>query len=900
MLDISKPLTSAKVQSYYRSEYSAASNSYFSQGGTLHGEWHGQLAATLGLSGAVSAEAFDRLAEGQHPQSGEQLIRHRDTIKTQAGEEVGHRAGWDLTFNAPKTVSLTALVGEDERVREAHRSAVRAALAETEKYVQARLGGNLPPENTTKWIAAAFEHDTARPVNGYPAPHLHTHVVVFNMTEDARGQARSLQPYELFKVQSMATAVYQNQLEFELRQAGYKIERGLNHAPEVKGYSPEYLQAESLRNAEIQRELKERGLSGAEVINNIKHQNREAKLNLTPAELKALHKRNAAEFGDQPHRVVAEASQRHSRLLLPEKVQEKAQAAVAFARERLGERSAVFEHFEVIRDALRHVQGKVRLPEIRAELSRQIEHNRFIAVNHIRPHAPAARYTTPELIEMERGAIERVRAGRSHVKPIATVTAASVEQRYGSKLNEDQQRLVHETLVGRDQIFGIQGGAGTGKTTTLSAIKDIAEENGYRTLGLGPTSRAAKGLKEAGMDAETLQAFLTRGAQPAEDARPRLFFVDESSLASGKQMRDFLQRLQPQDRVLLIGDTRQHQSVEAGRIFAELQDAGMNTATLSKIVRQKDPGLRNVVEAMASGRIEEGVELLSQQNRIHSVEHRGNRFKAIARAFAESPEGTLVVSPDNNSRRELNAAIRAELKGHGTLGPDAFRLPVLINRQEITGEDRKLATSYHVGDSVRYVRGSEALGLEAKAYATVIHVDSERNQITVKKSDDADVTYDPARVKGVAIYSPEMRSFAEGERVQFTAPWKEKAISGRDLGTISYLDENGNLAVKLDGSGRTIAWNLNQHRHVDYAYAMTSHSSQGSTVDRALIHIDTGDSRVRSLIDETLAYVATSRPRYDAQIFTDNAEQLVSALARQHENATALSPEQVAVYSISI
>src|SRR5947209_19938644 len=213
MLHASKPLTSGKIQSYFRSEYSSASKSYFTQGGTLCGEWHGQLAPTLGLAGDVSAEAFDRLAEGHHPLTGEQLIRHRDTIKTQTGEELGHRAGWDLTFNAPKTVSLTALVGEDEPVREAHRNAVRAALSETEKYVQARMGGNAPAETTGKWIAATFEHDTARPVNGYPAPHLHTHVVVFNVTEDARGQARSLQPYELFQIQSMATAVYQNQLE---------------------------------------------------------------------------------------------------------------------------------------------------------------------------------------------------------------------------------------------------------------------------------------------------------------------------------------------------------------------------------------------------------------------------------------------------------------------------------------------------------------------------------------------------------------------------------------------------------------------------------------------------------------------------------------------------------------
>jgi conjugative relaxase-like TrwC/TraI family protein len=153
MLDISKPLTSGKVQGYYRSEYSAASNSYFTQGGELRGEWHGNLAAALNLKGEVTAEAFDRLAEGQHPETADLLIRHRDTIKTQAGEEVGHRAGWDLTFNASKTVSLTALVGEDERVREAHQHGVLAALDATEKYVQARLGGSNPAETTGKWIA---------------------------------------------------------------------------------------------------------------------------------------------------------------------------------------------------------------------------------------------------------------------------------------------------------------------------------------------------------------------------------------------------------------------------------------------------------------------------------------------------------------------------------------------------------------------------------------------------------------------------------------------------------------------------------------------------------------------------------------------------------------------------
>jgi ATP-dependent exoDNAse (exonuclease V) alpha subunit len=326
----------------------------------------------------------------------------------------------------------------------------------------------------------------------------------------------------------------------------------------------------------------------------------------------------------------------------------------------------------------------------------------------------------------------------------------------------------------------------------------------------------------------------------------------------------------------------------------------MKIATLDEIVRQKDEGLRRVVEAMASGRIADGLDLLFEQNRIHPVEHRGERFQAIARTFAESPEGTLVVSPDNNSRRELNAAIRNALRETGQLEADVYRVPVLLNRQEITGEDRKMAGSYRIGDSVRYLRGSDALGLEAKSYATVIHVDTEQNQITVKKADGNFVTYDPSRVKGVTLYEPELRAFAKGDRIQFTAPWKERAVSNRDLGTITHLDPHGNIAVKLDDSGRIVAWNLNQHKHVDYAYAMTSHSSQGATVDRVLIHIDTGDSRTRALIDGALAYVATSRPRYDAQVFTDNAEQLAPALSRSHQNTTALSPEQISAYSIAV
>ena len=220
-----------QAQTYHAKEFTSAEQNYWKQGDTIQGEWHGKLAEKFGLAGAVGAEEFARLAEGQHPQTGEQLVQHRAVHEYQDADgktvtPVEHRAGWDATFSAPKSVSLTALVGGDDRVREAHREAVNVALNELERYTQARIGGNHPAETTGQFVAAKFEHDTARPVDGYAAPQLHTHAVIFNMTEREDGSMRALQPQGLFDSQQFATAVYQSQLTYRLRNLGYEIEAG--------------------------------------------------------------------------------------------------------------------------------------------------------------------------------------------------------------------------------------------------------------------------------------------------------------------------------------------------------------------------------------------------------------------------------------------------------------------------------------------------------------------------------------------------------------------------------------------------------------------------------------------------------------------------------------------------
>src|SRR5438067_2452173 len=193
MMDLSKPLSSGQARSYHEQEFTNAKQKYYSQGDTARGEWQGKLAGEWGLSGPVRDEQFYRLAEGQHPATGEQLVRHRfaTEYKNQAGEtvtSVEHRAGWDATFKASKSISIAALVGGDEAVREAHRESVRVALDQLERYIEARIGGNHPAETTGKMVAAKFEHDSARPVNGYSAPHLHTHAVIFNITETRDGR----------------------------------------------------------------------------------------------------------------------------------------------------------------------------------------------------------------------------------------------------------------------------------------------------------------------------------------------------------------------------------------------------------------------------------------------------------------------------------------------------------------------------------------------------------------------------------------------------------------------------------------------------------------------------------------------------------------------------------------
>ena len=282
-----------------------------------------------------------------------------------------------------------------------------------------------------------------------------------------------------------------------------------------------------------------------------------------------------------------------------------AQRAVTWARDHVFERSAVQDRRAILESALARGMGETTYSSVRQEFERRVRTGEFREVAN---GGAGRQFTTSAMVRMEREIIARMQEGnqRGYGDPMLVSPQVRIRtEDQHPELSASQRQAVDSILISREKIVGLDGVAGAGKTTALSVIREGAETEGFHVEGFAPTSRAAQKLAEAGMETSTLQKHLARGEQP-DTGEKRLYVLDESSMASTRQLHDFVNRLHPNDRVLLVGDRRQHEAVEAGRPFAQLQDAGMVTVKLDEIVRQKDPELKQVVEQLARGEIRRG------------------------------------------------------------------------------------------------------------------------------------------------------------------------------------------------------------------------------------------------------------------------------------------------------
>ena len=906
-MTLSKALAAGQAKDYFDAEYTSTQESYYSEREAVEGQWFGRQAAAWELQGEVDSEHFARLCEGQHPMTGDQLVRHLTPHKYENAygeivETSEHRAGWDATFSAPKSVSLAALVGGDERILDAHERSVDVALQQLEKYAQARMGGNQPAQTTGKTIAAKFQHDSARPDrrSGYAAPQLHTHTVIFNITETEDGRIKPIQPLELYRSQRYATEIYRSVLATELKKLGYEITvDGRTGAPEIKGFSKEYLQASSPRREDIRREASEMkarlAKQGIHVADGAGLRQAAAKTDrmnkqYDRQEMRSRHLEMDARFGAQASCAVQQAHQQGSMDSSEDEIRSRAKEAVTFARDNAGEREAVVDQRKVLVDALRRNLGLTSYDAVLNEFERNIANGNLIRICR---NPGIDEVTTSQTVAMEQSNIKTVTAGKGNQTAIVAreqldALVGTIAAKQGITLNDRQCEAVKTMLGSTDRIIGLEGLAGTGKTTTLSVFREAAERCGYAIRGFAPTGTAADLLSESGIRTSTLQKFVaTLQTYSATDDKT-FYVMDESSLSDTRNMFLFFQKAGSSARILLVGDSGQHQAVEAGAPFEQFVKAGMQTANLDEIVRQQSD-LRKPVEQLARRNVAGAVKTLFEQGRVTEIVDDEDRLRAIARDYVSNPSRTLVISPANQERVAINSIIHQELQAQGVVDTTEHETRILVLRQDMPGAERKFALSYvpHE-DIIRYNKASKVYGINKGDYARVVNTSHAVNELTIQLQDGREVTYNPKRLSGVSVYKEATRQFAVGDRIQFRAPFPERNVKNTELGTITNIAQ-GQFTVLLNAD-RVISFDPERFPHLDHGYAVTSYSSQGKTMDRVLVNAETTETDL--LVNQRMAYVAVSRARLDARIYTDSAADLGTALARRRDKTMALEALQ--------
>jgi len=889
MLAMSKgALTAGQAETYYEEKYSR--DDYYTEKQRVVGRWFGKGAAELGLAGDVDTADFRAVLNGVDPRSGDVLVH----AAQREGEQ--KRAGWDATFNAPKSVSVQALVGGDTRLIAAHRRAVARALAELERFAQARIRRGQEWVTTANVVAARFDHIAARPTDaaasdGYgPDPHLHTHVVVMNMTRRPDGAWRGLDPVEIYRSQSFATAIYRAELAREVQKLGYAIAiAGSDGRWELEGYGREQVLAFSLRRQEIERELEKLGINGAGAAQIAAHRSRLSKDHRGEQALKAEWRERAAAYGIPVQKIGRLALNRAA--IPPEIGDDKLREAVRHAAAHATERNAAPDRRELETFALQHAMGRSVLDRVRGAIDACRSAGELIDLAPSHRH-PLGAFTTPAMAALERDNLALMRDGRGKAAPIAPAEEIKLwAARRG--LAADQTRAAEITLAARDWLSAIEGRAGAAKTTTVGAIRELAQERGWFVRGFGPTSGSVKALTEAGVLARTVASLLEN--PPAEKHGRELWIVDESSLLATRQVNRLLHlaREVGVERIVFVGDERQHHAIEAGRPLFQMRQAGMTTASLTVIRRQRDPELKRAVELAAAGKLAETIAALSDQRRIAQIAAPADRYRAIAEDYLRSHQAgqtTLVVSPAIEERAELNRVIRTLLVERGQVAREGVELLTLINL-DLTRAQRAHARHYAAGDVIRFRRASAKLGIAAGGYATVEASDARRNLLRIRTASGTLAEYQPGRFRGVEVFRAEHRTLAAGDRIQFRAPDRLLGVANGEFATVVAID--GSQTRLRTDKGREIAVANARLRHIDYGYASTSHASQGATVDRVIVNVD-AERSVR-LVNRRQFYVSLSRARHDAKIYTDNAEALARAVAREQLKPTALenlSPAQ--------
>ncbi|MCY4488009.1 MAG: conjugative relaxase [Deltaproteobacteria bacterium] len=918
MLSIGALGSAAQGASYYERDGYYANDD---PGHKSASAWAGRGAAELGLSGEVDSDVFRSVLEGKVPDgSGRRLGRQGKD------GEIVHRPGRDLTFSAPKSVSIAALVGGDTRIVDAHDRAVKATLAwvegnAAETRVHDPKTRRMVRARDQEIVAATFRHDTSRNLD----PQLHTHAVLANMVRGGDGKWRTMANEGLYERQKLIGMLYRNELARYLAELGYGIEK--THADgrfEIAGVSREVVEAFSTRRAEIEAAMEERGLGATAANPRIAERaalmTRAAKRDVDRGALLGVWEKQAADLGFDAHAIAAAAAAKVAAPStkgretttetgkafvavngtpsmnaaigdIPAPGRGAATEAVAWAMEHLSERQAVFARNDLFAAALAYAPGRTTLAEAEREVAALERAGMLHAVS-----LPAAEeaLATDRTVGEERETIELMRAGEGQGDAPMRSWAVQAHLHRGP-LTVGQRDAVKLILSAKDRVVGVQGYAGTGKTTMLDRVRTLAEKKEWRMVGLAPSASAVKTLaSEAGIESETLQRFLARNTGVVEGRLTEkgqremqaafaktILVVDEGSLASTVQARDLLRiasafRI---PRVVLVGDAKQLDAVDAGKPFAQLQAAGMKTAVMDEIMRQRDPALKEAVEATLAGEIARAFEKLGYN--VAEVKRDKIAGAVAARWLALSPEArenTGVMAPRHELRQAINGHIRERLVREGRIHGPAMFSERLVSKG-YTNAAKALADNYAPGDVVAFHRSYQRLGVEKGDERRVVGVDHEARSVMLEGRDGGTVAWKPAEVGGrkggTEVYRTEEIDLRTGDRIRWTRNDKGLGLVNSRTAEVAGV-RNERVTFQLeDGRKLELGRKDRQIRHLDHAWASTVHAFQGRTVDNVIAAME---ARHRHLTTQKSFYVEISRARDRAEVVTDDAKELCAQL----------------------
>lgn len=894
-----KPVSLGSARDYFFEE--ASRSEYYTEQGNIVGKWVGKGAEALGLADDVSQDDFIAALKGINPTTGAVIVN----ASTRGQKE--HVSGWDCAFSAPKSVSIQALVGGDRRLIEAHNRAVAKTLPEIEAFALCHQQGKNHGHQyvvSGNIVGAAFNHFAARPSEkeGLPDPHLHTHVVIMNMTQrPSDGEWRALHTVEQYCSQTYGSALYLNELSQEVQKLGYRIQITESHGKwELEGYTRDQVQEFSQRQNDIKKYLADHNLRPDSLSTQAAHigrmNTRAPKGYENKWTLEQSWRERAAEVGIPLTNHLQQAMKRGPSAS-PVEPQALA-AAVEYSRTHTTEREAVVDRRELERHALQHGMGRIDLADVRAQMAVEQLQGKLIRTAASdssratsaswwdRSWHPQGAFTTDEMLKLEQENLEMVRAGIGKAAPISDSHEA-ISWALHKGLLPDQITVAAGTLASNHRITAIEGAAGTTKTYTVGAVRELAESKGYTVRGFGMTSGSVEALREAGINAQTI-ASLLHNPLPLPEGR-ELWFIDESSLISTRYANQLFKAGAELDvaRIVFVGDQYQHVAIEAGAPVKQFLRDNMACFELTVIRRQKDPELKRAVE-LARKQPGEALHLLEEQQRVTEIPDVDARYQRIALDYLRSHEqghNTLVVSPGNDERRELNKQIRKLLVDQGQVNADGIDHAILVNRN-LTKAQRQHAGAYQEGDVIQFKQGAK--GISRDSYLQVAGVDWDNNTLTLHGRDGANIMFNPAKVSTTQVYQWEHRELAVGDRVEFRAHLKKDNIANHAVATIRELNQH-KVKIEFD-SGREMVMPLAQFRHIDHGYCSTDFSKQGHTVDNVIVNLDTlGPS---GLVNRQVAYVGVSRGRLDAQIFTNDKEALRRAIARDPQKEIALDAVQ--------